>query len=211
MKDKIIDLRNTPLVAVSSIRSPKYASRDFKGILILNGEIVLRTEKLAHDIQEAYRGKELVLLGVLDGSVHFIKDLSEGIGLSLQRTFIKVSSYKQGTVGGELELILTPMINLDGKDVLIVEDIVDSGRTLRFIINDLIKNSKPNSIKSCVLLDKVERRLPGFEDVKADYTGFIIPDEFVVGYGLDYADNYRGYKHIAILKPVIFSETNSDE
>ena len=205
MEDKTIDLRSTPLVAVSSIRSPKYASRDFKGILILNGEIVLRTEKLAHDIQEEYRGKPLVLLGVLDGSVHFIKDLSEGIGLSLQRTFIKVSSYKQGTVGGDLELLLTPMINLDGKDVLIVEDIVDSGRTLMFIINELIKSFKPNSIKSCALLDKVERRLPGFEDVKAEYTGFIIPDEFVVGYGLDYADNYRGYKHIAILKPEVFS------
>ena len=205
MKDKIIDLRNSPLVAVSSIRSPKYAARDFKGILILNGEIVLRTEKLSHDIQEEYKGKQLVLLGVLDGSVHFIKDLSEGIGLSLQRTFIKVSSYKQGTVGGDLELLLTPMVNLDGKDVLIVEDIVDSGRTLRFIINELTNTFKPNSIKSCALLDKVERRLPGFEDVKADYTGFIIPDEFVVGYGLDYADNYRGYKHIAILKPEIFS------
>ena len=209
MKDEIIDLRKAPLISTSSIRSPKYAIRDFKGILILNGEIVLRTNKLAHDIQNDYENKMLVLVGVLDGSVHFITDLSEGIGIPIKRTFIKVSSYRENTFSGELELHLNPMINLNRMDVLIIEDIVDSGKTLKFIVDELDRRFKPNSIKTCSLLDKVDKRWPGFENIVADYTGFIIPDEFVVGYGLDYADNYRGYKHIAVLKPEVFKTDNA--
>ncbi|MDD3626174.1 MAG: hypoxanthine phosphoribosyltransferase [bacterium] len=206
MKDEVIDLRNTPLISPQSIRSPKYALRDFAGILVLNGEIVLRTNKLAHDIQNDYESKKLVLVGVLDGSVHFIKDLSEGIGIPIKRTFIKVSSYRDNTTSGEIELHLNPMINLNGMDVLIVEDIVDSGKTLQFIIDEIKQKFNPNTVKTCSLLDKAEKRAPGFENVVADYTGFIIPDEFVVGYGLDFADNYRGYRHIAVLKPEVFSK-----
>lgn len=209
MKDIVIDLRNRELISTRSISSPKYAKRDFKGILVLNGELVLRTAKLAEDIQKFYKDKKLVLLGVLDGSVHFIKDLSEGIALPIQRTFIKVSSYRGTRKSGKLEFQLNPMIDLTGMNVLIVEDIIDTGKTMDALIKELNTRFKPRSIRTCVLLDKAEKRLDQFKHIKVDYTGFYIPDEFVVGYGLDYLDNYRGYRHLAILKEKVFKENDN--
>lgn len=211
MKDIIIDTRNRELVSVYSISSPRYAKNDFKGILILHGELVLRSAKLAQEIQNDYKGKKLVLLGVLDGSVHFIKDLSEGIALPLQRTFIKVSSYRGGVTSGELEFQLNPMIDLNNKDVLIVEDIIDSGKTMYYLMEEINKKFNPRSVQSCVLLDKRDKRLERYKHIEVDYTGFYIKDEFVVGYGLDYMDNYRGYRHIAILKREVFMDRDKNE
>ena len=169
-----------------------------KEVLLTKEQIAQKVEELGAQITQDYEGKELVLVGVLRGSVPFFADLIRAIDMPVILDFISVSSYgastqSSGVVRFQKDLD-TP---LEGKEVLIIEDIVDTGLTLRYLIESM-KGRGADAVSTCCLLDKPGRRKV---DVKADYTGFFIPDEFVVGYGLDYNQQYRNLPYIGVLDP----------
>lgn len=156
-----------------------------------------RIKEIAEEINKDYIGKELVLICILKGSTFFTVDLSKSIKNDLTIEFIQVSSYGAGTVSsGNVDLKLDLEKSIEGKDVIVIEDIIDTGRTLSYLLEHL-KERKPNSLKLCTLLDKPERRI---YDVKVDYVGFEIPDKFVIGYGLDYDQLYRNIPYIAYIE-----------
>ncbi|MBR6785003.1 MAG: hypoxanthine phosphoribosyltransferase [Clostridia bacterium] len=160
--------------------------------------------KLGKQISEDYKDKNLLLVSVLKGSVIFMADLMRAITVPCEIDFMCVSSYQSGTKSsGVVKIIKDLDINLEGKDVLIVEDILDSGRTLSYL-KSIIEGRNPSSIRICTLLDKPERRV--VPDLMADYSGAEVPDEFVVGYGLDYNEKYRNLPYIGVLKREIYSE-----
>lgn len=157
-------------------------------VLISRENVEARTSELAKEIEKDYTGKDLVCVGLLKGSVMFMADLIKEINLDLRIDFMKVSSYGSGTNStGVVKILKDVDLDLTGKDVLIVEDIIDTGLTI-VNVKDFLSKKNPNSIKVCTLLDKPSRRLV---DVKGEYVGFEIPDEFVVGYGLDLDEKYR--------------------
>lgn len=165
-------------------------------VLIEEEKIQGKIKEIAKKIEEDYKGKDITLICILKGSTFFTVDLAKRINNNLKIEFIQVSSYGASTVGSEnIELKLDLKESIEGKDVIIVEDIIDTGRTLSYLIEHL-KGRNPNSLKLCTLLDKPERRL---FDVKVDYTGFEIPDKFVVGYGLDYGELYRNLPYIGYI------------
>jgi hypoxanthine phosphoribosyltransferase len=160
--------------------------------------------ELGKKISEDYKDKNLLLVSVLKGSVVFMADLMREITVPCEIDFMCVSSYKDGTTSsGAVKIIKDLDINLEGKDVLIVEDILDSGRTLSYL-KSILMTRNPRSFKICTLLDKPERR--AVPDLFADYSGAEVPDEFVVGYGLDYAEKYRNLPYIGVLKREVYSE-----
>ncbi len=159
---------------------------------------------LGKQISEDYKDKNLLLVSVLKGSVIFMADLMRAITVPCEIDFMCVSSYQNGTKSsGVVKIIKDLDINLEGKDVLVVEDILDSGRTLGYL-KTILEGRNPNSIKICTLLDKPERRV--VPDLVADYSGAEVPDEFIVGYGLDYGEKYRNLPFIGVLKSEIYSE-----
>ncbi len=160
--------------------------------------------ELGRKISEDYKDKNLLLVSVLKGSVVFMADLMREITVPCEIDFMCVSSYQSGTTStGAVKIIKDLDINLDGKDVLIVEDILDSGRTLSYL-KSVLMTRNPRSFRICTLLDKPERRV--VPDLIADYSGAEVPDEFVVGYGLDYDEKYRNLPYIGILKREVYSE-----
>ncbi|HOO62772.1 MAG TPA: hypoxanthine phosphoribosyltransferase [Synergistaceae bacterium] len=167
-------------------------------VLISKEEIVRRIASLGEQISQDYAGQELVVVGVLKGAVLFLSDLVRQVNreVFLHFDFISVSSYGSSTVSSGIVKINKDLdLDIKGKHVLIVEDIIDTGLTLSYIIK-LFEERKPLSVKTCVLLDKPERRkVP----VSVDYRGFEIPDEFVVGYGLDYAERWRNLEEVFVL------------
>lgn len=166
-------------------------------VLIEEEKLQKRVKELAEQITNDYKGKELTLICILKGSTFFTVDLAKNIKNDLKIEFIQVSSYGTSTVSsGNIELKLDLKESIEGKDVLIVEDIIDTGRTLSYLIEHL-KGRKPTSLKLCTLLDKPERRK---YDVRVDYVGFEIPDEFVVGYGLDCNEHYRSLPYIGYIE-----------
>jgi hypoxanthine phosphoribosyltransferase len=171
---------------------------DIKEILITEEEIKNKLKELGEKITKDYRDKKDVLLvGVLKGAVLFIADLIRHIDLPVQVDFMAVSSYGASTESSGVVRILKDLDeNIEGRNILIVEDIIDSGLTLSYLYN-MLKSRKPASIKICALLDKPSRRKV---KIKVDYLGFEIPDYFVVGYGLDYNEKYRNLPFIGILK-----------
>lgn len=165
-------------------------------VLISETEVEAKIKELAEQINQDYAGKQVHLICVLKGGVFFTCDLAKSITVPVTFDFMSVSSYGDGTEStGRIKIIKDLDDSIAGKDVLIVEDIIDSGRTLSHLI-ELLYTRKPNSIKLCTLLDKPSRRVT---DVKVDYLGFSIPDEFVVGYGLDYAQKYRNLPYIGVV------------
>ena len=171
-------------------------------ILFTEEELKARVNELAAQITEDYRGKDLVLASVLRGSYIFMADLTRSIDLDLTVDFMVVSSYGAGTSSsGQVEIKKDLSDSIEGKNLLIVEDILDSGNTL-YYLRDILKLRQPASIRICTLMDKPDRRA---KPITADYTGFTIPDAFVVGYGLDYAEKYRNLPYIGLLKPEIYS------
>ncbi len=188
-----------------------YDERDCKQILLTAEEIDSITTRLARAVEETYKDsdKQLVLVVILKGSMPFATDLMRKIKKPLQLEFMKVSSYGVGTkASGEIRIHLDLLReDLPDCDVLIVEDIVDSGRTLSRL-TQLLKNRNVNSVKTCTLLDKPSRREVPFVP---DFCGAQIPDEFVVGYGLDYAEEYRNLPYVGVLKPEIYTHTSDDE
>lgn len=162
-------------------------------VLISKEKVEARIAELAKQIEKDYADKDLVCVGLLKGSVVFMADLIKSINLDLKIDFMKVSSYGSGTDSTGIVKILKDVdLNLEGKDVLIVEDIIDTGLTI-VSVKDLLNKKMPKSIKVCTLLDKPSRRKV---DVKGEYVGFEIPDEFVVGYGLDFDEKYRNIPFI---------------
>ncbi len=158
---------------------------------------------LGRRISEDYRGKNLLLVSVLKGSVVFMADLMRAITIPCSIDFMAVSSYGSGTkTSGVVKIIKDLDINLQGKDLLLVEDILDSGMTLQYI-RDMLQQRNPSSIKLCTLFDKPERRTV---DIYPDYFGAIVPDAFIVGYGLDYDEKYRNLPYVGILKPEVYEK-----
>lgn len=161
-------------------------------------------EKLGKQISEDYKDKNLLLVSVLKGSVVFMADLMRAITVPCAIDFMCVSSYKSGTESsGVVKIVKDLDINLEGYDLLIVEDILDSGKTLSSL-KKILTSRNPKSIKICTLLDKPERRV--VDDIFADYSGAEVPDEFVVGYGLDYAEKYRNLPYIGVLKREVYEK-----
>ena len=176
---------------------------DIERVLISEEDLHNRVADLGAAISKDYEGKNLLMVSVLKGSVIFMADLMRAVTVPCEIDFMSVSSYGNGVkTSGVVKIVKDLDLNLEGKDLLIVEDILDSGKTLAYITS-LLKARNPSSIRICTLLDKPERREA---DVYADYSGFPVPNEFVVGYGLDYAQKYRNLPYIGVLKPEVYTK-----
>ncbi len=175
--------------------------QDIAEILISTEELQSKVAELGRQISEDYRGRDLLLICLLRGAVVFLSDLIRAIDIPLEMDFIAISSYGNSTrSSGVVRLVMDLKSNITDRNVLIVEDIVDTGRTLAYILDNL-RTRRPADVKVCALLSKPSRReVP----VKLDYLGFEIPDKFVVGYGLDYAEGYRNLPFIGVLKPELY-------
>lgn len=176
---------------------------DIEKVLITKEEIANKCAEIGKNLTAEYDGRFPLLIGVLKGATPFMADLSRYIDTHLEMDFMDVSSYGSGTRStGEVKIVKDLNAKVEGRDLLIVEDIIDSGLTLNYLV-DLFKYRKANSIKIVTLLDKQVGRSA---KIKADIVGFEVPDEFVVGYGLDYNEKYRNLPYIGILKPEVYSE-----
>ncbi|MEW6045668.1 MAG: hypoxanthine phosphoribosyltransferase [Bacillota bacterium] len=173
---------------------------DIQEVLIGADRIQQRVRELGRQISRAYQGKEPALIGILKGAVLFMSDLLRAITIHASVDFMAISSYGAGTKSSGVVRILKDLDQpIAGRHVIIVEDIVDTGLTLRYLLDNL-HSRRPASLRVCVLLDKSERRqIP----VQLDYVGFQIPNRFVVGYGLDYAERYRNLPFIGVLRPEV--------
>lgn len=182
----------------------KDLERDIKKVLISEEEIKNKIEKLGKRITESYnKNREIIMVGILRGAVIFMADLARNIELQVTFDFIDVSSYGNSTeTSGNVRIIKDLEENIEGKHVLIVEDIIDTGWTLKHVV-EMFKTRHPASIKIVTLLDKPERRIK--KEIDYDFNGFEVPDEFVVGYGLDYAEKYRNLSYIGVLKKEAYS------
>jgi len=175
---------------------------DVKEILFSEDDIGQRVKELGAELTEVYAGKTLLVIGVLKGCFVFLADIVRQIDLDCEIRFLTASSYGFSSVtSGKVNIDRGIDFDVEGKDVLIIEDILDSGITLT-ALRAFVARHKPASLKTCTLLDKPERRqVP----ITADYTGFQCPNEFVVGYGLDYGERYRNLPFVAVLKPEVYS------
>jgi len=176
--------------------------KEVERVLITDAQLARRVAALAREIERDYRGREMVIVSLLNGTVLFLADLIRHLSLPLRLDFIGVSSYGAGTESGELVFTKELRLDVRGRDVLLVDDILDTGKTLSRVIPKL-RALKPRRLKVCVLLDKPTRRV---EEVAADYVGFEIPDVFVVGYGLDFAERYRNLPFVGVLHPHIYKQ-----
>ncbi len=176
--------------------------KDIKQVLLTKEQIEQRVAEMGKQITADYQGKELVVVVLLKGAAWFATDLTRAIDLPLRVDFMVASSYGNGTsTTGNVKVKLDISENIAGKHVLLIDDIIDSGVTFA-AISDMLRLNKPASLKTVALCDKAERRINGME---ADYVGFKIPDEFVVGFGLDYAGDYRNLPYIGVLKPSVYA------
>lgn len=168
-------------------------------VLISEKDVDARIAELGKQISEEYAGRSVHLICILKGSVFFTCELAKHITVPVTLDFMSVSSYGDGTVSsGRVKIVKDLDETIEDKDVIVIEDIIDSGRTLYYLM-DVLQKRNPNSLKLCTLLDKPDRRV---KDVTVDYVGFEIPDEFVVGYGLDYAQKYRNLPYIGVVHGV---------
>jgi hypoxanthine phosphoribosyltransferase len=182
---------------VSSKARPGHRSGESVRVLISDARVKARLKQLAKEIRRDFPTEPLHLIGVLKGSVFFLTDLARELGGEVSFDFLSVSSYGQGTDStGEVKLIKDLDVSIEGKTVIVVEDILDTGLTLKYLLR-FFEEKKPKHLRVVVLLDKVERRIA---DVHANYTGFVIPNEFVVGYGLDFDERYRNLPDVCVLQ-----------
>ena len=163
--------------------------------LISEEELQKRVKEMAKQIYEDYKGKDITFIGILKGSIFFMVDLAKNIPSNVKLEFIRVSSYHGTESTGKIELKLDLKEDIEGKDVIIIEDIVDTGRTLSYL-KEHLKTKKPKSLRICTLLDKKERRVC---EIEPEYVGFNIPDKFVLGYGLDVDELYRNLPYIGYI------------
>lgn len=173
-----------------------------KEVLYTKEEISEKVKELAAQLNKDYAGKKVLCVGILKGSVVFLSDIIREMTCEVEIDFMAVSSYGNSTKSSGIVRILKDLnYDIEGKDVVIIEDIIDTGVTLKYLC-EYLTSRKPKTLKICCLLDKPERRKA---DVKADYTGFTIPDYFVVGYGIDYADRFRQLPYIGVPKEEVYS------
>src|SRR5258706_7676870 len=173
-------------------------------VLITEEQIAKRVRELSAELTRDFEGRELVVVAVLNGTVMFLADLIRHLSLPLRLDFIGISSYGLGTESGELVFTKELRIDVRGRDVLLIDDILDTGKTLSRVVPKL-RLLKPRRIKTCVLLNKAARRV---EKIQADYVGFEIPDHFVIGYGLDFAERYRNLPFVGVLHPHVYKEVS---
>lgn len=193
-------MKNRPSASRRTSPVPANWRADVASVLITETEIARRVQSLAREIHSDFANREMVVVSLLNGTVMFLADLIRHLSLPLRLDFIGVSSYGAGTESGELVITKELRLDVRGRDVLLVDDILDTGRTINRV-HAKLRQLKPRRIKTCVLLDKPARRI---EKVRADYVGFTIPDLFVVGYGLDYAERYRNLPFVGVLKPEMY-------
>jgi hypoxanthine phosphoribosyltransferase len=181
---------------------PKLPFSEIERVLITEEQIARRVRQLTRQLQKDFAGRDLVIVALLNGTVMFLADLVRHLSLPLRLDFMGVSSYGTGTVSREL--VFTKQLRLDvkGRDVLVVDDILDTGKTLEAVCKTL-REHQPRQLKICVFLEKKARRET---EVGADYVGFQIPDLFVVGYGLDYAERFRNLPFVGVLKPEAYQK-----
>lgn len=173
-----------------------------KEVLVTEEEIRERVKELGEEITKDYEGEEILVVGILKGAVIFMSELVQNIGKPVEMDFMAVSSYGKSSIStGEVRIIKDLDYSVKGKNILIVEDIIDTGYTLNYLIDNLEKRGA-KSVKICTFLDKIGRREV---DIPVDYIGYEVPDEFIVGYGLDYAEKYRNLPFVAALKEEAYS------
>ena len=194
-------IQNSKLETAVPVRWRKEIER----VLINERQIARRVNQLAREIERDFHGREMVVVSLLNGTVMFLADLMRRLSLPLRLDFIGVSSYGAGTEAGELVFTKELRLDVRGRDVLLVDDILDTGRTMSRVLAKL-EALKPRRIKTCVLLDKTARRV---EKIEADYAGFKIPDYFVVGYGLDFAERYRNLPFVGVLREQVSGERSA--
>jgi hypoxanthine phosphoribosyltransferase len=181
---------------------------DFDEILFTEDEIEQKVREIGSELTEKYRGKDVILIGVLRGCIAFISDLMREIEFPVEIDFLAVSSYGQTSESSGVVRVLKDLNeDIEDRHVILVEDIVDSGLTLNYLMGYL-KARNPASIDTCVLLDKPYRREV---EVDVDYTGFEVPDKFLVGYGLDYAQKYRNLPYVATIKDEVVEREESND
>ena len=174
---------------------------DIQEVLFSEEQLKNRVREIAQQITADYQGKEIMLISVLRGSFVFMADLCRAIDLPCTLDFMAVSSYGKGTKSsGQVQITKDLSEDISDRHIIVVEDILDSGNTLSYLLK-ILENRHPASIRLCTLLDKPDRRV---KPVEVHYSGFTIPDAFVVGYGLDYAEKYRNLPYIGILKPCVY-------
>jgi len=179
-----------------------FMEKDIKEVLFSEQQLSEKVKALGEQITRDYAGKNPLLVSVLKGSFIFMADLVRNIDLPCDIDFMTVSSYgEKSQTTGAVKIVMDLKRDIEGRDIIIVEDILDSGLTLHYLLG-ILEARNPASIKLCTLLDKPSRRRV---NVDVEYSGFSIPDEFVVGYGLDYAERYRNLPYIGILKPEVYA------
>ena len=175
---------------------------DVERVLISEADLAARVRALADELRPLYEGKDLVMVGVLKGAIMFMTDLARSLALPLEMDFMAISSYGNAAQSSGVVRINKDLdSSIEGRNVLVVEDIIDSGHTLRYLVENL-RSRNPASLRICALLDK---EVPRKADVEVDHVGFRIPNQFVVGYGLDFAEHYRNLPYIGVLKPSAYS------
>ena len=187
-----------PLMTVLRVASP---ADDIAEVLIDEQAIAAKVRELGTAIADDYRGKDLVLVSILKGALPFLADLMRQMPIPLALDFLEVSSYGEATESsGNVRILKDLAKPIEGREVVVIEDILDTGHTLSYVIEHL-RSKQPRSVRLCTLLDKPARRIV---PIQIDYRGFEIPDKFVVGYGLDYAERYRNLPFIGVLKPEVY-------
>jgi len=180
---------------------PSMMEQDIQRVLFTQERLKSRVAEIAREIERDYEGREIMLISVLRGSFIFMADLCREIQLPCTLDFMSVSSYGTGTSSsGQVQITKDLSEDITGRHILVVEDILDSGNTLSYLLK-ILEHRHPASVRLCALLDKPDRRV---KPVDLHYCGFTIPDAFVVGYGLDYAEKYRNLPYIGILKPEVY-------
>ena len=186
---------------------PRDWRKEVERVLITEEQIARRIRSMSRAIEQDFKGREMVIVSLLSGTVMFLADLIRHVSLPLRLDFMGVSSYGAGTESGELVFTKELRLDVRGRDVLLVDDILDTGKTMTRVLSKL-RVLKPRRIKTCVLLNKAARRT---EKVEADYIGFEIPDYFVVGYGLDFAERYRNLPFVGVLHPHVYATATQAE
>ncbi|WP_438465893.1 hypoxanthine phosphoribosyltransferase [Streptococcus pluranimalium] len=177
--------------------------QDIKKVLYSEEEIVAKSKELGAQLTKDYAGKNPLLVGVLKGAVPFMAELIKHIDTHVEVDFMVISSYHGGTTSsGEVKILKDVDTNIEGRDVIFIEDIIDTGRTLLYL-RDMFKYRKANSVKIATLFDKPEGRIV---EIEADYVCYNVPNEFIVGFGLDYNENYRNLPYVGVLKEEIYTK-----